>query len=115
MTTDEEELFTIASHIGGLTVLELKERLTIKERSLWRVYLTNYPTLETRLDLNIAHLCSLLANINRDSKKKSSPYEITDFLLKYNTKEDQRYRKDPKEIQMRMNMWAELHNSRIKK
>lgn len=41
------------------------------------------PFDETRADVRAASICSLLANIHRDTKKKREPFTIADFLLVY--------------------------------
>lgn len=44
---------------------------------MWRID----PWGEERGDLRIAVLTSLMANVNRDSKKRSQPFKPRDFLI----------------------------------
>lgn len=39
------------------------------------------PFGEWRADVRTAQLAAILANTNRDPKKRASPYEIKDFML----------------------------------
>jgi hypothetical protein len=54
----------------------------------WMAYSQLEPFDERRADARAASICSLLANIHRDPKKRSKPFELTDFLLAFD-KDDQ--------------------------
>ncbi len=41
------------------------------------------PNGEERADLRTGLICMVLANLKRDKKKKPAPYEIKDFLLRF--------------------------------
>jgi len=64
----------------GMTVRELKSRLTYNEFTEWMAYYQLEPFGEFRSDLRNGALCSLIANIKRDPKRRSSPYEPKDFM-----------------------------------
>ena len=49
----------------------------------WLAYMDLEPFDEQRQDIRFATLMSLLANINRDSKKRPKPFEIVDFMLRF--------------------------------
>jgi hypothetical protein len=56
------------------------------------------PTAETRIDVGFAQLSALLANINRDPKKRAQPYEAKDFLPQWGGKTPPS-KMDPKVVQ----------------
>jgi len=47
----------------------------------WVEYAELEPFGEERADMRSALIASILANVNRDPKKKTSPYTIGDFML----------------------------------
>jgi len=61
--------------------------LSGKQFTEWMAYAELEPFGEERADLRMAILASLIANVNRDPKKKSSPYEVSDFMPKFEKKE----------------------------
>jgi hypothetical protein len=61
--------------------------MSSKEFSEWMAYAQLEPFGEERADLRMAILASLIANANRDPKKKSSPYEVSDFMPKFEKEE----------------------------
>lgn len=69
----------------GRTVEQLGDELTYTELLDWLDYYCVEPFGERRADLRNAVLCCLIANANRDPKKKDKPFEVKDFLL---TRED---------------------------
>lgn len=46
------------------------------------------PRGEGRADVRAAHICSTLANCNRDSKQRPKPFEIDDFRLHFGEEEE---------------------------
>lgn len=65
----------------GRTVGELLDSVSYPELLLWADYLQIDPETEWRADVRTAQVCSTLANINRDPKKKPEPYQVKEFLL----------------------------------
>lgn len=53
----------------------------------WMAYAELEPFGEERADLRMATLAALIANIYRDPKQKSTPFEIEDFMPKFEKKE----------------------------
>jgi hypothetical protein len=53
----------------------------------WIAYAQLEPFGEERADLRMAILASLIANVNRDPKKKPTPYEVSDFMPQFEKKE----------------------------
>jgi len=55
--------------------------MTAQEFMLWAAYDRVQPIGDERADASVAQLTALMANINRDTKKKPDPFTISDFLL----------------------------------
>lgn len=55
-------------------------QLTSEEVSEWLVYMSREPVGEDREDLRSAWLMSLIANVNRNSKRVPRPYAPKDFV-----------------------------------
>lgn len=56
-------------------------RMSSRELTEWMAYEAVEPFAAERNDQDIAMLAALTANANRDPKKQSKPFEIVDFLL----------------------------------
>lgn len=59
---------------------ELQQRMGAGEFAEWAVFLSIEPIGALRDDLHTAMLMTLLANANRDRKKKPKPFALTEFL-----------------------------------
>lgn len=73
-------LFRLALALGR-TVDELLDSISYPELLKWGKYYQREPFGEWRADVRSAQITQMLANINRDPKKRSDPYQIKDFLL----------------------------------
>ena len=67
----------------GIPVKELLQRITSRELSEWMAYESIEPFGERRSDLRMGILASLIANANRDRRKRSEPYEPDDFIPRF--------------------------------
>lgn len=47
----------------------------------WQAYASIDPFGESRADLRSAQICAILANVNRDPKRRSQPYKVEDFMF----------------------------------
>lgn len=56
-------------------------QMTAREFTEWQEYCVVEPFLADRTELMLAQLTSLMANVNRDSKKRRDPYTAADFML----------------------------------
>lgn len=65
----------------GRTVRELLDTMSYPELTQWAEFMQIDPEPEWRADVRAAQICSTLANINRDDKKRPEPYGILDFML----------------------------------
>lgn len=59
------------------------EQLDSKELSEWIAFSKLEPFGEEREDLRTALICCTIANVNRDPKKKPTPFEVSDFMPKF--------------------------------
>ena len=62
---------------------ELQQRMGASEFADWCAFLAVEPTGSERTDLHTAMLLTLLANVNRDRKKRREPWQIEDFLFSF--------------------------------
>lgn len=62
---------------------ELQERMGSAEFSEWAAFMNTEPLGEERGDMQAATICSIIANANRDTSKRSEPFQPIDFLPRY--------------------------------
>jgi hypothetical protein len=73
-----------------MPVGELLERVSSEELTEWAAYERLHGTLgSARSDVLVAHQMALLANVNRDTKKRSRPYTAKDFMPEWSPKQPQ--------------------------
>ena len=63
-----------------MTVGELLERMSAVELDMWQAYAAIEPFGEARADLRMGILASVIANANRDPKRKPDPFTPMDFI-----------------------------------
>lgn len=65
--------------IGGRTIAEAQERMSVTEYQTWLLYRQKYGGLNPmmRTEWGSALISSVIANVNRDSK--SQPFTVADF------------------------------------
>lgn len=73
----------LACRLGQPNVDLMLRGMSWRQFREWQAYAELEPFDEARGDIRVALLACLLANIHRDSKKRSVPYELTDFLLSF--------------------------------
>jgi hypothetical protein len=62
------------------------DRMTWQQLCGWVAYHRQNPFGEARADLRTGILASLIANVNRDPKRKPQPYKAEDFIPKFGYK-----------------------------
>lgn len=65
------------------TVRELLARITTAELMEWMAYDRIEPIGAGRLNLALANLAAMTANINRDMDKRPEPFDVSDFVPFY--------------------------------
>lgn len=65
----------------GRTVGELLDSVSYPELMEWVEFLQVDPDPEWRADARSAQICTILANVNRDTKQRPQPYGMQDFML----------------------------------
>lgn len=63
----------------------------------WMHYDALDPFGEWRADWRSAEIVTMIANVNRDSKKRKEPYKTTDFLVKFGEREADKPRQTVKQ------------------
>ncbi len=69
--------------LGVANVDRMLRSLTAKQFAEWRAYAAIDPFEETRQDYRIASIVQMLANVNRDPKRRQTPYELEEMRLKF--------------------------------
>jgi hypothetical protein len=70
----------------------------------WLAYSQLEPFDERRADFRAASVVSMLANVNRDTKKRSSPYKLDEFVIEFDAPFKPRDRTQSLEFQKSMLM-----------
>lgn len=70
----------------------------------WVEYAKREPLGRQRADYHAAQIVAMIANVNRDTKRRSKPYTLQDFLLKFEA--DPPKRKSPDELFAILKQWA---------
>jgi hypothetical protein len=65
----------------GRTVQELTESMTTEELNQWAEFYSLEPWGDWPRNLRTAHIVSVLANVNRDPKKRDQPYSLEECML----------------------------------
>lgn len=65
----------------GRTVDELLDTISYAELVAWGEYYQAEPWGEWRADARSAQISAILANTNRDPKKRPEPYAVKDFMM----------------------------------
>lgn len=63
------------------TVDELLDSMSYPEILRWEQYFELFPEESWRNDAGLAQIACILANVNRDTKQRSKPFEVADFML----------------------------------
>lgn len=66
--------------LGVWDVQGMLREMSTEQFFLWRVYFTLDPFGEKRRDARIGTLAALIANTNRDPKRRSQPFKPEDFF-----------------------------------
>ena len=61
--------------------------MSAREFGEWMAFYTLEPFGDTRADLRMGILAALTANIARDEKRRRDPYEVDDFMPKFDRAE----------------------------
>jgi len=64
--------------------------LTSSQLSEWEAYDKLDPLGDWRGDYRMANIMALIANINRDSKKKTEPYSVLDFMPEWDFNKEEK-------------------------
>lgn len=66
-----------------MSVREAQAKIDSKEFLRWMAFSRLEPFGQQADDVRFARLAALIANVNRDPKKKASPFKVEDFMPDY--------------------------------
>lgn len=92
----------------GMTVGELLQRISSRELSEWMAFFSLEPWGCEVEDWRFGMLASVVANANRDAKKRRQPYEPQDFMPKRSKCEEQSWEEQARILEM----WAKALESK---
>lgn len=70
-------------HVGRML-----RQMTAKEFLGWEQYFQLAPFGDLRADYRSASIVAMIANVNRDSKRRPEPYTVEDFRLRFGSDRD---------------------------
>ena len=76
--------FDLALALGGRTVDELQAAMSAREFAEWGAYAMIRPWPADRADIRAATIAALIAESNRDRKRRRKPYGVREFLDLFN-------------------------------
>lgn len=85
--------------------------LTARQFQQWLLYLDIEPIESLRADYRAAQIVSMLANINRDTKKRANPFTPEDFLLKFSTEESHKKEEPKRQSWQEQKMIAQMFSA----
>jgi hypothetical protein len=88
-----------------MTVRELLARIDGRELSEWMAYFNMEPWGTEVEDWRAGMVASVIANVNRDPKKRNKPYEAEDFIPKRAREIEQQ---SPEEMAHAMGLWGRV-------
>jgi hypothetical protein len=75
--------YDLALRLGRVNVDEMLDEISWNQFEEWMVYDSLTPFTSDRDEYRFASIVSMLANINRDSKKQKDPWPIDQFVLRF--------------------------------
>lgn len=102
--------YRLALATGYANVDEMLEEMSGSQWGKWIAFFEEEPFGSVYEDVRTARLMALLANINRDPKKRAAPYEVDDFMPQLREPDPP----SPEYVRQSMLLWAMSHNERLK-
>ena len=104
----------------GMTVAELRRRMTSKEFEQWNIYLDIDPCAEDREDRNHAELMQIYTAAHTDGRR--APPDVRDFMHDYVDHARKRMgakknpqRPPPSEVAIKLKQWLKVEKRRQEK
>lgn len=92
-----------------MTVAELGRRMSSREFTRWQRYAAVEPFGSPRDDLRAGEIAALIANVNRDSRRRPQPFTPGDFFPQIAPL------KPPVDAKASWLAWADRHNAAQKR
>lgn len=80
-----------------MSVRQAQQEISSREFTEWIAYNRIEPFGEKRADIRSAIVASVIANVNRDKKKKPSPFKTDDFMPEFEGESYAQYVMSPEE------------------
>src|SRR5690606_3053338 len=94
----------------GMTVAELGQRMSSRELTEWMAFFSLEPWGTEVEDWRFGMLASVIANVNRDTKRRKKPYEPQDFMPRRS--QPPREEQTVEEQARILEMWARMFESK---
>lgn len=88
-----------------MSVQEAQSKISSKEFSEWQAYGTLEPWHNPQLDHYLSLMCSMFANMHRDSKRKPIAFDQYDFMPEFLRKHEPE--KPPESVAGTLKLWAQ--------
>jgi len=89
-------------------VAELQERMSAAEFTEWAAFARLNPFGPARADLRMANIMALMAEINRDRKRRSKPFSPAEFMLEFDPAAEPEPGPTPEEVYAKVRLWAAM-------
>lgn len=96
-----------------MSVKRAQREIDSQEFAEWMAYSVHEPFGPEREDQRAGMIAALIANVNRDTKKRSEPYDVEDFFPRYvsTTAEEAA----PVDLESKIKSWATAMNAAAEK
>ena len=74
----------------GCTLEECMDRVSAPEFYWWRAFDKISPIGDRRMEIMLAQIAQVLAEVNRNKKKRSKPWQVDDFIPNWSGQPKQR-------------------------
>lgn len=95
-----------------MSVKRCMREIDSQEFAEWMAYSLYEPFGPEREDQRAGMVAALIANVNRDEKKRSEPYDVEDFFPRYETlMETVEAAQEPVDLEAKIMAWAARMNA----
>jgi hypothetical protein len=97
--------YRLAVKLGYVNVDKMLSEISFRQLLEWETFSQLEPFDEERADVRSAHIVSMIANTNRNPKKRSKPWPLEDFIIPFG---DSEKREKPRKSWQHMKMIAQM-------
>jgi hypothetical protein len=99
----------------GRTIGETQAAVDSREFAEWLAYDSIEPGEPLRGDVRAAMIGMLIAETNRDTKKKPTPFKLEDFMFRFGESDKDRMRRMRDETKQKLMIWKGMVGAGVKK